>query len=120
MTRLTCAIGASVATTPMTRRIEPQASASAAHWRDVEMTDEERARDLGRSWLGDSGRDELLARDILQAFAAIRADERENCAKVADRHDTGDMQREDMEARRIAASIRSGRFAAAIRARGSE
>lgn len=39
--------------------------------------------------------------------SAIRADEREKCAQVVDRHDTGDMQREDMEARRIAAAIRN-------------
>ena len=31
----------------------------------------------------------------------------EEAAKVADRHDTGDMRREDMEARRIAAAIRA-------------
>lgn len=39
--------------------------------------------------------------------AAIMA-ERERCAAIAKRHDTGDMSREDMEARRIYAKIMKG------------
>jgi len=74
------------------------------------MTDEERAR--SRMWAAIvaavntqimTGVDEAV-----EAFeTAIRADEREKCAQVAIRHDTGDMQREDMEARRIASAIRA-------------
>lgn len=70
------------------------------------MTDEERARAVV-FWipgLDDEWRNSLVRR-ISDEFAAVRADERDERAQVVDRHDTGDMQREDMEARRIAAAI---------------
>lgn len=46
---------------------------------------------------------------IAAAIARIAAENAalERAAKVADRHDTGDMQREDMEARAIASAIRN-------------
>ena len=51
---------------------------------------------------------EYVARAIMEAKAEATAAERERAAKVAERHDTGDMMREDQEARRIAAAIRRG------------
>ena len=44
--------------------------------------------------------------ELIEAFAAHRLRTIEECAKIADRHDTGDCTREDMEARRIAEDIR--------------
>jgi hypothetical protein len=46
--------------------------------------------------------------DLLERFAAlVAAAEREACAKVCDARYMGDNNREDMEARRCAAAIRS-------------
>ena len=42
-----------------------------------------------------------------EPFARHRIAAMEEAAKVADRHDTGDMTREDQEARRIATAIRA-------------
>ena len=53
-------------------------------------------------------------RGCLERFAAlVRADEFEKCAKVCDARVMGDNNREDMEAKRCAADIRS------FRARGN-
>lgn len=44
----------------------------------------------------------------LELFAAlVAAAKKEECAKICDKRDTGDMTREDMEARRCAEAIRS-------------
>ena len=52
--------------------------------------------------------------EMLEHFAAlVRADEREACAKVCDARVMGDNNREDMEAKRCAADVRS------FRARGN-
>jgi hypothetical protein len=46
--------------------------------------------------------------DQFKAFEAlVRADEREECAKVCDERYMGDNNREDMEAKRCAAAIRN-------------
>lgn len=53
---------------------------------------------------------ETLTTADAAAWLQRREDEvREECAVIADRFDTGDMTREDMEARRIAAAIRTSK-----------
>jgi hypothetical protein len=83
------------------------------------VTDEDRkaAGNLLPSLTGiRSGREDAAQGDydnhpLVQAFAAHRqaayAAGLERAAVIADKHDTGDMTREDMEARRIAADIRA-------------
>ena len=44
---------------------------------------------------------------FVQSYARHRIAALEEAAKVADRYDTGDMTREDQEARRIATAIRA-------------
>ena len=78
----------------------------------VEVTQEDREAYLAMNMLP-----EFDAADVraglwdkvtgLQAFARHRIAALELAAQVADRHDTGDCTREDMEARRIAAEIRA-------------
>lgn len=67
-------------------------------------------RDWLRAWQRDYGR-KGTSQQLLEAVARHRiAAENvalERAAKVADRRDTGDMQREDMEARAIASAIRA-------------
>ena len=62
-------------------------------------------------WIGDGTNAGGDGDTVIQAFARHRiAAENvalERAAKVADRRDTGDMQREDMEARAIASAIRA-------------
>lgn len=50
---------------------------------------------------------EHLAQSFARHRVAAENAALERAAKVADRRDTGDMQREDMEARAIAAAIRA-------------
>ncbi len=67
--------------------------------------------DTGVTWCDASVNDddtEYIRADLVAAMLAeARAQEREACAAIADARDTGDMTREDMEARRIAAAIRA-------------
>lgn len=52
--------------------------------------------------------DSLCGRDAIERFAQlVAAAVKEECAKAIDARDTGDCTREDMEARRCAAAIRS-------------
>lgn len=62
------------------------------------MTDEERAREIIRTLCGASAAASKINVAFVEAHLA---------GARADKHDTGDMQREDMEARRIAAAIRA-------------
>lgn len=67
-------------------------------------------RDWLRAWQRDYGR-KGTSQQLLEAVARHRLAgvnvALERAAKVADRRDTGDMQREDMEARAIASAIRA-------------
>ena len=51
---------------------------------------------------------QYMVDELLKRFAElVRADEREQCAKVCDARYMGDNNREDMEARRCAEAIRA-------------
>lgn len=76
------------------------------------MTDEKRARAILGGHFGDA--DHGLMQNILKHFAAIRADERENCAQVAEAV-AGDQGEGAINYHRLGAMD----AAVAIRARGS-
>ena len=69
---------------------------------DIDREAADKAFDV--AFRGDTdGIDDAMA----ELFARHRIATIEQAARIADRHDTGDCTREDMEARRIAAEIRA-------------
>ena len=73
----------------------------------------EMAREAGFTRTGRMVGYVALPEDLERFAALVRADEFEKCAKVCDVRVMGDNNREDMEAKRCAADIRS------FRARGN-